>query len=199
MAVTWRAWHFALALFILLIGIVWVTRITWMEAMGRFLVNTEPPEHADMIVVLGGDWNGNRILKAAELARQGFAPKVMISGGGYLYGNYEGDLAVPFAVRHGYDEKLFIKLLYPATSTRDEAEAVVREMRRLGVKKYIIVTTEFHTRRATNIFRKLAPDLEVRTVAPPDTLHWNNWWTEREGRKTFLLEWTKTVTSMVGM
>ena len=76
---------------------------------------------------------------------------------------------------------------------------MIPELRRRGVKKYILVTTEFHTRRAGEIFRRQAPDLEVRVVAPNDTLRWDNWWTERESRKTFLLEWTKTVTSLVGM
>jgi uncharacterized SAM-binding protein YcdF (DUF218 family) len=193
----WLAW---VAGIILLFAIgVYATRITWMEAMGQYLVETDPPAKSDMIVVLGGDWFGNRILKAAELSKQGYAPHVLVSGGGYLYGKYEGDMAVPFAVSHGYDEKIFIKLLYPSSSTRDEAKAVIPELRRLGVRKYILVTTEFHTRRAGKIFRELAPDLELRVVPSPDTLHWNNWWREREGRKTFLMEWTKTVTSTVGL
>jgi uncharacterized SAM-binding protein YcdF (DUF218 family) len=193
----WLAW---VAGIILLFAIgVYATRITWMEAMGQYLVETDPPAKSDMIIVLGGDWFGNRILKAAELSKQGYAPHVLVSGGGYLYGKYEGDMAVPFAVSHGYDEKIFIKLLYPSSSTRDEAKAVIPELRRLGVKKYILVTTEFHTRRAGKIFRELAPDLELRVVPSPDTLHWNNWWREREGRKTFLMEWTKTVTSTVGL
>jgi uncharacterized SAM-binding protein YcdF (DUF218 family) len=191
------AWAAGITLLVSLF--LYFTRITWLEAMGQFLVDTQPPQKSDIIVVLGGDWFGNRILKAAELSRQGYAPYVLVSGGGYLYGKYEGDMAVPFAVSHGYDEKIFIKVLYPATSTRDEARAVIAEMRRRGVKKYILVTTEFHTRRAGKIFRELAPDLEVRVVSSPDTLHWNNWWLEREGRKTFLLEWTKTVTSTVGI
>lgn len=187
------------AVVLLVVAVLYFTRITWMEAMGQFLVETQAPEKSDMIVVLGGDWYGNRILKAAELAKQGYAPHVLVSGGGYLYGKYEGDMAVPFAVSHGYDEKMFIKLLYPASSTRDEAGAVIPELRRRGVKKYILVTTEFHTRRAGKLFREIGPDLQLRVVPSPDTLHWNNWWMEREGRKTFLLEWTKTVTSTVGM
>jgi uncharacterized SAM-binding protein YcdF (DUF218 family) len=179
--------------------LLYLSRESWLGAMGRFLVDNQPPEHSDMIVVLGGDWYGNRILKAAELARQGFAPYVLVSGGGYLYGRYEGDLAVPFAVSHGYDEKIFIKLLNPVSSTAEEARAVIPELRRRGVKKYIIVTTQFHSRRAGEIFRHLAPDLNVRVASPPDTLHWNNWWTERESRKTFLLEWTKTLTATLGI
>jgi uncharacterized SAM-binding protein YcdF (DUF218 family) len=193
----WILWAAGIAS--LFAACLYFTRTTWLEAMGQFLVDTQPPEKSDMIVVLGGDWYGNRILKAAELARQGYAPHVLVSGGGYLYGRYEGDLAIPFAVSHGFDEKIFIKLLHPTSSTRDEAKAVIPELRRRGVKKYILVTTEFHTRRAGNLFRQIGPDLQVCVVASPDTLHWNNWWTEREGRKTFLMEWTKTVTSTVGM
>lgn len=164
-----------------------------MGGLGEMLVDTQPPFQADMIVVIGGDWYGNRILKGAELARQGFAPYVLVSGAGYFYGRYECDLAVPFAVQHGYDEKYFVKLLYPASSTLDEARAVVPELRRRNVKRYILVTSEFHTARAGRIFRHTAPDLEMHVVASQDTLHWNNWWKEREGRKIFLLEWTKTM------
>src|SRR5277367_47580 len=93
---------------------LYFTRTSWLEGMGHFLVDTQDPAPSDMIVVLGGDWYGNRILKAAELAKAGYAPHVLVSGGGYIYGRYEGDLAIPFAVSHGYDEKIFIKLLYPA-------------------------------------------------------------------------------------
>jgi uncharacterized SAM-binding protein YcdF (DUF218 family) len=191
------AWFTGITL-LLLLG-VFVTRTFWLEWTGRFLVNTQEPQHSDMIVVLGGDWFGNRILKAAQLAKDGYAPQVLISGSGYLYGFYESDLAVPFAVKHGYDEKLFLKFRYPVSSTREEAQAVIPELRRRGVKRYILVTSEFHTRRAGIIFREVGPDLDVWVVASPDTLHWNNWWLDREGRKTFFLEWTKTLTSVVGM
>jgi uncharacterized SAM-binding protein YcdF (DUF218 family) len=178
---------------------LFVTRISWLEWMGRVLVDTQAPEKADMIVVLGGDWYGNRILKGAQLAKDGYAPQVLVSGSGYLYGFYESDLAVPFALRHGYDEKLFIKFRYPVSSTKEEAQAVIPELRRRGVKKYLLVTSEFHTRRAGGIFRSVGPDLEVRVVACPDTLHWNNWWNDREGRKAFFMEWTKTVSAKMGL
>jgi uncharacterized SAM-binding protein YcdF (DUF218 family) len=184
---------------VLLFLVLFFTRTIWLEAMGRMLVDTQAPQKSDMIVVLGGDWFGNRILKAAELAKEGYAPRVLVSGGGYLYGNYEGDMAVPFAVRRGYDERLFIKLLRPANSTREEAQAVIPELRRRGVKRYILVTSEFHTARAGRIFRQVGPDLDVRVVSAAGALNWDNWWRDRESRKVFLMEWTKTVTAMVGM
>jgi uncharacterized SAM-binding protein YcdF (DUF218 family) len=177
---------------------LFLSRTIWLEAMGQYLVDVQEPQRSDMVVVLGGDWFGNRVLKGAQLVKEGYAPTVLVSGGGYIYGMHESDFAIPFAIRHGYSEKIFLQLDYPALSTVDEAKAVTAELRRRGVKKYLLVTSEFHTRRAGRIFRHAAPDLELRVVACPDTLHWNNWWKDREGRKTFFLEWMKTVTSVVG-
>ncbi len=189
-----------IALFIALVAVVFYSiRTTVFRGMGEMLVQTQPPFQADMICVIGGDWFGNRILKAAQLAKDGFAPKVLVSGSGYLYGNYESDMAVAFAVKHGYDERYFVPLRYPAISTKDEAGAVVPELRRRHVKRYILVTSEFHTERAGRIFRAVGPELDLHVVAAPDTLHWDNWWLDREGRKTFLMEWTKSLTSRVGM
>lgn len=198
MAINRRSvWLLSAAAVIVLIFIF--ARDIWLRDLGRELVNTQPPQKSDIIVVLGGDWYGNRILKAAQLARQGYAPRVLVSGGGYIYGNYEGDLAIPFAVQHGYSEKLFIKLLHPVSSTRDEAVVVIGELRRRQVKRYILVTSEFHTARAGRIFRELAPDLPVYVVSTSSSPNWDRWWEDRESRKTFLLEWTKTLTSRLGM
>jgi uncharacterized SAM-binding protein YcdF (DUF218 family) len=185
---------------ILVLGLaLYFSRTLWLGWMGQYLIDTQPPVKSDMIVVLGGDWFGNRILTAAQLAKDGYAPAVLVSGQGYLYGFYESDFSVPFAVRHGYDEALFIRFRYPTASTMEEAQAVVPELRRRGVKRYLLVTTPFHTRRAGAIFRRVGPDLEVRVVGSTDTLHWDNWWVDREGRKAFLLEWLKTVTGAAGL
>ena len=51
-----------------------------MGWLGEFLVHTETPSHADVIVVLAGDPSGHRILRAAELVKQGYASKVLVSG-----------------------------------------------------------------------------------------------------------------------
>jgi uncharacterized SAM-binding protein YcdF (DUF218 family) len=194
-----KRWAWALGIFTCLLAGLFFTRITWFRWMGEMLVETQPPFQADMISVIGGDWFGNRILKAAQLAKDGYAPQVLVSGSGYLYGQYECDAAVNFAVARGFDEKYFVKLKYPALSTLDEARAVIPELRRRHVKRYMLVTSEFHTERAGRIFRRVAPDLELHVIAAPDTLHWDNWWEDREGRKMFLMEWTKSLTSRVGM
>jgi uncharacterized SAM-binding protein YcdF (DUF218 family) len=81
--------------------------------------------HADLIVVLAGDFSGNRILTAGDLVRRGFAPKALVSGTSGEYGLHETDLAIPFAVHHGYPESYFVALPNDSRSTRAEASDVL--------------------------------------------------------------------------
>ena len=132
--------------------LVFSHRVLW--SLGAILDSSEPPQKADMIVVIGGDARGNRILKAAELVREGYAPKVLVSGQGAMYGRHESDLAIDFAVEHNYPRDEFIPFRYPALSTVDEAAADIRQLRELGVHKYLLVTSPYHTARAARIFRE---------------------------------------------
>ena len=163
-------------------------------SLGAILDSSEPPQKADMIVVIGGDSRGNRILKAAELVRDGYGPKVLVSGQGAMYGRHESDMAIDFAVEHNYPRDEFIAFRYPALSTVDEAAADVRRLRELGVHKYLLVTSPYHTARASRIFRREGAGLELHTVSAPEP-YWRNgeWWKSREGRKLWFLEFVKTI------
>ena len=187
--------------YIVLLGVlVLVASQFWLSALGRYLVRAEPPAPADLIVVLAGDFSGNRILTAAELVRRGFAPKALVSGTSGEYGLHETDLAIPFAVKHGYPESYFIPLPNEGRSTREEASDVLAALNQLHARRVDIVTSDYHTRRAGRIYRAQAPDLEIHMVAAPDLYFTSDgWWKNREGRKTFLLEWMKTVANWFGM
>src|ERR1700733_14835099 len=78
-----------------------------LAAAGSYLVRTEAPQKADIVLVLGGDGKGRRILGGAELVREGYAPQVLVSGPGSAYGFHECDLAIQYAVRNGYPESYF--------------------------------------------------------------------------------------------
>ena len=178
----------------------WVLRESILRGLGQALVRSEAPQKADAMVVLGGDWRGSRILKAAELAREGYAPRVLVSGVRGMYGNSEADLAIEFAVRHGAPREIFTAARGDVVSTAGEAEEDVGILRRMGVHSYLLVTSDYHTRRAGRNFARLAPEMEMRTVASGDPV-WNGgeWWRTREGRKTWLLEMSKTVADTFGM
>ena len=172
----------------------------WLAALGGYLVHSDAPVHADMIVVLAGDFTGSRIFTAGGLVRQGFAGKALISGPAGVYGIYESDLAIALAVRNGYPAAYFMAFPNNSKSTASESAVVISELRRLHVHKIDLVTSNFHTRRAARIFRALAPDIEVHVVAAPDQYFTpDGWWKEREGRKTFFMEWAKTVGAWLGM
>jgi uncharacterized SAM-binding protein YcdF (DUF218 family) len=172
----------------------------WLAALGGYLVHAEAPARADAIVVLAGDYYGNRILTAASLVRQGFAPKALISGPADFYGLHETDLAIPFAVRHGYPESYFVAVPNDSKSTVSEAEVMLAELRKLSAQRIDIVTSNYHTRRTASIYSSRAAGMEVHVVAAPDKYFSpGEWWKNREGRKVFLMEWMKTFGSWLGM
>jgi uncharacterized SAM-binding protein YcdF (DUF218 family) len=168
--------------------------------MGQVLVNSEPPRKSDVVLVLGGDWTGNRVLKGAELVREGYAPKLVISNGPIFYGRPESEVAADYAASKGYDRATMICIQRPHDSTNDEATTIPLVLRKLGVHSVLLVTSPSHTARATRVFRRLAPDLEFHPVAAPDP-RWcgGRWWTERECEKTWFFETVKTVTGPFGL
>jgi uncharacterized SAM-binding protein YcdF (DUF218 family) len=185
--------------FIAALSVIVILHAVWLSALGDFLVRAQPPEKAELAVVLGGDFYGNRILKAAELVHEGYVPKVLVSGPDGIYGNYECDLAIPFAVKKGYPKSWFIPFPIKAYSTEQEALAILPELQRRHIRKFLLVTSNYHTRRAASVYKSLAGDYEFRTIAAPDEFFQAaRWWRTREGQKTFLLEWLKTFAYWVG-
>lgn len=187
---------------VLLVGLLLaaVLHAQILGALGAYLVQAGPPQKADAALVLAGDGWGYRVLTAAQLARDGFVPRVLVSGPDGAYGLHECDLAIPFAVKHGYPESYFVHMENSARSTVAEARAVLPEIRRMGVQRLIVVTSNFHTRRAGAIFRKLAPDLTILVVAAQDKdFTADGWWHGRQGQKTFLMEWEKTIANGMGL
>lgn len=185
------------AVFILLVILI---HSVWLGWMGSLLVDAEVPSHADVIVTLAGDPAGHRILRAAELVKQGYAPKVLVSGPGGIYDLHECDLAIPFAVRHGYPAGWFMPVPHSAHSTEEEARALLPVIEKLHARTVIVVTSDYHTRRAVRTLRAAWPGIELHVVAAGDDyFSAYGWWHSREGRKIFLLEWTKTLASVVGL
>ncbi|HEV8145200.1 MAG TPA: YdcF family protein [Bryobacteraceae bacterium] len=188
-----------IALALLAIGAI-LFRESIYRAMAAYLVQVSEPQHADLVVILAGDSAGSRITKAAELVRQGFASQAMVSGPSGTYGFYECDLAIPFAVKKGYPESYFLHEHHDARSTAEEVRVLTGDLRRHGVQRMLLVTSDYHTRRAARLFHAAFPEATLFVVAAPDGhFNVNGWWKDREGRKTFLMEWTKTVTEWFGL
>lgn len=176
----------------------------WLPAVGRALICDDGPGKADLAVVLGGDYYGWRILKAAELVGAGYAPAALVSGPPGFYGVHECDLAIPFAVRRGYPEQWFLPLQNEALSTREEAALVVAELRRRKVRSFLLVTTDYHSARAARIFRAAlraaggGPAMRVVT-ARDEFFRADSWWSTRQAQKVVFFEWCKTFATALGM
>jgi uncharacterized SAM-binding protein YcdF (DUF218 family) len=163
-----------------------------LPGLGQFLVHAEEPVKAEVAVVLAGDQWGNRVIRGAELKRDGFVGKVLVSGGPGTYGFYESELAVRFAVKKGFPEDYFEALHEEVHSTQEEAHSIAAELKRRGIKTALIVTSDYHSMRARRIWRHTAPWLDQRMIAAPDRFFRSGtWWYDRESGKNVFTEWAK--------
>jgi uncharacterized SAM-binding protein YcdF (DUF218 family) len=171
-----------------------VLLLQWQAALsllGSCLIDSEAPLPADLILVLGGDFWGPRVVKAAELSTLGYAPTVLISGPPYA-GRPEGELAVDFLVKRGFRREMFAVFGHTATSTIAEALALRGELARRGAKRVILVTSNYHSRRAKMVFRLFCPGIRFVSVPPSDAeFYAEGWWKNRSSREIFFSEWTK--------
>ena len=191
--------RFWVLLLVLAVG-AYFLRGWWLPPIGEFLIRTDPPQKAEVIVLLAGDASGFRITKAAELAQQGFAPKVLVSGPSGFFDGYECDYAIAYAVRRGFPASLFECVPHSARSTKAEAAVFVPLLRKMGVKHYILFSSDFHTRRAGKLFRAEGPELKVTVIgAVHPQLNMSTWWTERETVKAVWAEMQKTLTGPLGL
>ena len=170
-----------------------------MSAAAGFLIEDDPPHKAGAVVVLGGDDFGLRMVKGAELAQSGYAPFVLASYP-LKVGPPECQSTVGFAESKGFRPSLFRMLPSDADSTRSETIVIGKYLREKGIDSIILVTSNYHTRRAGRLMRSQNPGITVVVVAASDPYFTpDTWWETRSGEKTFLLEWTKTVATWLGI
>lgn len=174
---------------LLLAGIIFYpVTLTWMA---RFLTLSQQPEPSDLVLILGGNFWGPRALMGAELGARGYAKKVLISGPPY-HDQPESELSIRFLVDKGYRREMFLSFPNTTKSTAEEAIAVCPELNRLGAKKVLLVTSSYHSRRASLVFRLFCPDVRFRSVAAPDPqFEIENWWKIERFRRIFFSEWWK--------
>ena len=178
---------------------LYATSSHWMAWMGRSLVSPDPNEPADIAVLLAGDMYGERMAAAASLVESKFVPRVLVSGPRGVYDTWESDMAIDWAVKQGKPRDWFIPIHMDADSTVEEAKILIPWLREHQMKRIIVVTSNFHTRRSGLIWRSLAKDFDVRVAAAPSKeFDPEQWWTTRRGRKTFVLEWQKTLAWWAG-
>lgn len=184
-----------------IVAVVYLASTPLLTALGGLLIEDDGLRKADAILVLGGDRYGDRTLKAGQLAKDGYAPIVFVSGPPRLIG-YESDDEIQFAETKGYSASLFKPIHLPeeAESTRTEARFVGQVLRDQGIKSILLVTSNFHTKRGAKLFRQENPTLSVTVIPSTDRYFTpSTWWKTRPGEKTFIYEWMKTISVELGI
>jgi uncharacterized SAM-binding protein YcdF (DUF218 family) len=178
---------------IAVLALVLIVTILLLRRAGSFLVVNQP-EHADLIVVLAGGNSDVRYWNGVQLLQEGWAPRLMLDvfSKGITFGNNDIDLARKFVNRTTPGQSTICPLIL--NSTYGEARHIADCLRGTGVKSILVVTSNYHTRRAAEILRKRLPQYHVSIYAADDPYFFGvKWWQTREWAKTTLSEWQRYI------
>ncbi|MDE3136966.1 MAG: YdcF family protein [Acidobacteriota bacterium] len=167
------------------------SRFVLMRMAGEWLVVSDALQPSNAIIVLSGDdLNGDRAARAAQLYKAGWAPVVVASGSEIRPYLSEADLETRDLESDGVPAKSIVPLRQRALYTLEESRDLLQLCRSEHWKKVIVVTSNFHTRRARYIFQHVfPPSIEVRVTPASDVdFRPGSWWETREGMKTFARE-----------
>jgi len=167
--------------------------ITFAFTGGRVLV-IDAPQPSDLILVLAGETD-RRPARALELLHHGFARRVLLDvpADVKIYDFMQLDLAEKFV--HSLPDSASVRLCpIVGLSTREETHDVEKCLTPEDGSRILIVTSDFHTRRALSIFRHEFRDKTFSVAATHEPTEFGTrWWTHRQWAKTFVGEWVRTL------
>ncbi len=154
--------------------------------LGGWLIVEDPLSTAYTIVVLSGRMP-TRALEAARIYRQDFAPRVWVSQPASA-AEQLNQMHIAYLGEEFYNQKVLIAegvppdaihvLERPAVNTEEEVDEIARECRRVDAHTVIVVTSQPHTRRVREIWKRRVgsdPRLIVRYVTD-DSFDRGHWW-----------------------
>jgi hypothetical protein len=174
-----RGWPWGLGVFALAV---------FLANAGRLLV-VNAPERSDVIVVLAGETD-RRPARALQLLDQGYGRKIVLDvpAQDRIYEFSQLQLAQKYIQNLPQAAAISICPIY-GLSTRDEAHDVEKCLGREEGRRVLLVTSDFHTRRALSIFKhEIAAGVFSAAAATDDTQFGTRWWTHRQWAKTFVDE-----------
>ena len=158
--------------------------------LGQWLQYQPPLEKADYLVPLDGD--DNRLLTAIELYKQGYAPTILLSNARVpqpgraekLLGELGHAAPHPYKLRReildhfGISAKATAEFGQGHISTVGEAESLHQLLGDRPVK-VLLITSPFHARRATMIFKSVMPRAQFLVAVTPEYQLSDPWWSEQ--------------------
>lgn len=160
---------------------------------GGFLV-LDAPRKSDVIVVLAGETD-RRPERARQLLAQGYGRRIVLDvpAEDKIYEFTQLQLAQKYA--QDLPERASISVCpIEGLSTKDESRDTEKCIAKAGGGSVLIVTSDFHTRRALSVFRREVPGHEYSVAASRDDAQFGvRWWTHRQWAKTFVDEWMRLI------
>ena len=132
-------------------------------SLETYLVLEKPITQADAIVVMAGS-STEKLPAAAFLYRQGTAPKIILANDGvfsawselFQRNLYEIEWAEQALIQDGIPEQAIVKLPFSESGTYYDAQHTVKYALDNKIASLIIVTSDYHTKRAYWTFNQMA-------------------------------------------
>jgi hypothetical protein len=175
------------AIAILLIG----SAIFLALKAGSFLV-VNSPQLSDVILVLAGETD-HRPHRALDLLAQHYGKRIILDvpTNATIYEFTQIELAKKY-IQDLPQASLMSVCPIDGLSTKDESKDAEKCLRQQQPKKVLIVTSDFHTRRAVDVFRREVPEFEYSVAGAQNSEAFGEqWWSHRQWAKTFVDEWLR--------
>jgi uncharacterized SAM-binding protein YcdF (DUF218 family) len=187
--------------------LLFALRAPILTGFARFLTVEDPLAKADAIVLMNGGLE-TRPAAAAALYSEGLAPIVVLAREEESRATTLGlmpnrtDVVVQLLRHDGVPDSVVRQLRTPGgvTSTQDEARAFHAYARAQRFERIILVTSDYHSRRARRAFRKALDPLHIEVVTvpvPSDEFRAADWWTSEDGLLAIFEEYVKLLRDVV--
>lgn len=167
---------------ILVLAVLYVARHPIFRLVGEGWVVEDTLERSDAILVLSDDnFYADRATRASQIYRQGVGAIVVASG--RRLRPYAGitELIEHDLIERGVPKDKILRVAHDADSTREEAKTLAQLAKQKRWRSVIVVTSNFHTRRARYIFSHVFPaEIKIRIAGARDgDFDPEGWWEKR--------------------
>ncbi len=148
------------------------------------LIVRDQADRADAIVVLNGNTE-ERVRYGAQLYLEGRADVIIMSGGNWVNNAPESQLMKDLAVRLGVPPAAILTE-EKSNTTITNAHYSAEMIRQHGFRSILLVTSPYHSRRATRMFRDtLGSETQVYSQPVPNSsVNLERWWLDPQARWT---------------
>jgi hypothetical protein len=158
---------------------------------GRMLV-VDAPERSDVILVLAGETDRRPAL-GLHLLDRGYGRRAVLDvpAASEIFGFEEVQLATKYVESRPESRALQVCPIV-GLSTHDESHDAAKCLAEVEGTRVLLVTSDYHTRRALSIFRHEVHGKLFSVAAVRDNTQFGTrWWTNRQWAKTCVDEWLK--------